>query len=562
MIETKSLESESINGWRPRWELLLLVGIVLLLTLPFLNQAYHLDDREFIDFGKVQLEDPFQFYLTDYDYAGKHFEVFHTSHPPLLSSLIAVTMWLTGSEAEPVLHGVYLIFPLMAGLAMYSLGRRFTGHALVAALLLVTTTGFLVMSHTLRGDLPGLAMWLASIATYVRGVDRNDLRFLALSAAVLSLAVMTSYQCLSIVPLLFLYALSQRRIALATVLPLLAPIAVFAVYAAFFYSATGEFIRFSYRASPEFSWLMLPLKGRALIVFLGAVTVFPLSLIVSLVRGKTDLLLMTILYVPLALIGIVIPLAVGDLNGLQASLMFLFAAAGLSVFYAASRGIIVGFVRWKSSYGPVKDTLVLAVWFAGVAFYIYTFLPYIAVRYMLPLFPPVILLFLRGAEQLLKTRPRWQAGFLYGTIALTLAMALPAAVADYRLANTYRTLAEQYRQEYGGSAEKVWFQGELGFRYYMEQAGFEYLGVSAEAQSGDLVISSRASFTTGPDLMLAPVPEEYSVVVGKTRIDDGFPIRIRNNTARAGFYSYRIGPVPVMPSRMPIDEITIYRLQW
>ena len=63
-------------------------------------------------------------------------------------------------------------------------------------------------------------------------------------------------------------------------------------------------------------WELL-LLGRALIVFLGAVTVFPLSLIVSLVRGKT---------------------------GLQAFLMFLFAAAGLSVFYAASRGIIVGFV--------------------------------------------------------------------------------------------------------------------------------------------------------------------------------------------------------------------------
>lgn len=56
------------------------------------------------------------------------------------------------------------------------------------------------------------------------------------------------------------------------------------------------------------------------------------------------LLLMTILFVPLALTGIMILLAVGDLTGLQAFMMFLFAAAGLSVFYAASRGIIVGFV--------------------------------------------------------------------------------------------------------------------------------------------------------------------------------------------------------------------------
>ncbi|MDO8735494.1 MAG: glycosyltransferase family 39 protein [Thermoleophilia bacterium] len=551
-----------MNRRRIRWELLILVAVILLLTVPFLNQAYHLDDREFIEFGRAQLEDPFQFYLTDYDYAGRHFEVFHTSHPPLLSSLIASTIRVSGGESEPWLHGVYLIFPLLAGIAMYSLGRRFTGRALVSSLLLVTTTGFLVMSHTIRGDVPGVAMWLASIASYVWGVDRSDRRILALSAFFLSLAVMTSYQCLSLVPLLFLYALLQRRISLATMMPLIAPLALFAVYVAYFYNTTGEFIRFSYRTSPEFSWLSLPIKGRALIIFLGAATVFPLSIIAAIVRSKTDILLTAILFVPAAIMGIVIPFALGDIDGLQAFLMLIFMAAGISVFYVAGRGIVAWLSRWRSPDGPTIDALFLSVWFAGVAFYIFSFLPYIAVRYMLPLFPPVILLFVRCAEQLLKKHPLRQTGFLYGTVVLTLALALPAAVADYRLANTYRTLADNYQKEFGDTAEKVWFQGEFGFRYYMEKAGFDYLGVSAVAESGDLVISSLGSFTTGPDLMLAPVPEEFSVVTGKTTIEDDFPFRIRNSGAMAGFYSHRIGPVPVMLSREPLDEITFYRLQW
>jgi len=551
-----------MKGKRTLWELLFLVAVILLLTVPFLNQAYQLDDREFIEFGRAQLEHPFQFYLTDYDYAGAFYKLFQTTHPPVLSSLIATTIWLTGNEAEPLLHGAYLIFPLLAGVSMYSLGRRFTGRALAASLLLVTTTGFLVTSHTLMGDLPGLAMWLASISSYVWGVDRVDRRLLVLSAFFLSLAVMTSYQCLSLLPLLFLYTLLKRRITVANMVPLLVPLAVFAVYATYFYSSTGEFIRFSYRRGIRFGWDAMPLKARALIVFLGASTIFPLSIIMVMVRKRLDILLMGVLFVPLALIGVWIPFSSGDLDSLQAVLILIFSAAGLSVFIVAVRNIVIGLSQWKTANCRTVDRLFLSIWFIGVSFYIFFLLPYTTVRYMMPLFPPVIFLFLQGAEAMLQGRRRWLTGFLSGTIILTLAMALPGAVATYKLASANRTLADQYRNEFSDEVANVWFQGEFGFRYYMEKAGFDYLGVSAIAESGDLVISSIASSTTGQDRLLAPVPKEFSIVIGKKIINDDFPFRTSQYLGKDGFYTRKNGPLPVMPSREPLDEITIYRLQW
>ncbi|MHB8792504.1 MAG: ArnT family glycosyltransferase [Thermoleophilia bacterium] len=576
----------------PAIPILLLAAVILLLTVPFLNQAYHLDDREFIEFGRVQLEDPFQFYLTDYDYAWRHFDVFHTSHPPLVSSLIAVTIWLSGGESEPVLHAVFLIFPLAAGMAMYSLGRRFTSQALIAALLMVTTTGFLVMSHTLRGDVPGLAMWLAATASYIWGVDRGDRRLLALSALFLSLAVMTSYQCLSLVPLLFLYALLRRRLKVATMLPLLAPLVVFGIHACYFYSSTGEFIRFSYRVGVRFNWESMPLKGRALVAFLGGATIFPISAIGALAwrrwnpaeetrnpaeetsnqaeetrnpagtKQRRGLLVSVVLYAALMVFGVILPYRAGDLTLTQALMLALFLASGLVIILATIRGAVAGIARWRKTSERETDTLFLSVWFVGVSVYILLLLPYVAVRYMLPLFAPLILLFVRGAESLFAARENRLRIFLLGTIGLTLAMSIPAAIADYRLANTYRTLAEQFRSEYADSDNKVWFSGELGFRYYMEAAGFPYLGASSAPESGDIVIESRVATTTGSDLLVAPIPEEFSVVAGKKTINDGFPFRIRNPWAGAAFYSHRIGPVPVMPSLEPLDEITFYRFQW
>ena len=93
---------------------------------------------------------------------------------------------------------------------MYSLARRFTRWPLTTALLLIFTPGFLVISHTLMGNLPGLALVLAGAALYIHGVDRGSWKLLAASVAALILTGLTAFQALSVVPALLLYGATHR----------------------------------------------------------------------------------------------------------------------------------------------------------------------------------------------------------------------------------------------------------------------------------------------------------------------------------------------------------------
>ena len=148
--------------------------------------------------------------------------------------------------------------------------------------------------------------------------------------------------------------------------------------------------------------------------------------------------------------------------------------------------------------------------------------------------------------------------FVITTLVLTLAVGLSAAIADNRLANSYRDLAGGMGAQYADNGTKVWELGEFGFRYYMEQAGFEYLGVDSVAEPGDLVVVSYIS-SKG---VVAPLPEGAYTVVSRIETESAFPVRTMNPWAGAGFYGNLMGPIPIVPSTDKLDEITVNMLYW
>ena len=178
---------------RAVWQdLLIVTAFILLITLPFLNQPFHMDDPGFIEFARVRQDAPLEMQLHDYVFFGQRNETFLDTHPPLVSSYLAVLMYLSGGESEMLYHAAFLVFPLLAGISMYFLARKFTRHALLAALLLMGTPGVMVMSHTLMSDVPGISFWLATMALYVYGLDRRSLGHMALCGITLTLGVFTS----------------------------------------------------------------------------------------------------------------------------------------------------------------------------------------------------------------------------------------------------------------------------------------------------------------------------------------------------------------------------------
>ncbi|MGH9338195.1 MAG: glycosyltransferase family 39 protein, partial [Acidobacteriota bacterium] len=170
----------------PRRARVVLILVIAATYLPFLNQAFHIDDRIYLQIADNILQKPF----FPYDFEAIH-EGFAApdaashSHLPLTSYYLALVKLLTGSEAEWVYHLAFIVFPLIAAFGFYDLASRYTCHPLAAACLLVVAPSFLVLSHTLMTDVPLLAFWIVALSSFMRIADgqagRRDWLLCALS---------------------------------------------------------------------------------------------------------------------------------------------------------------------------------------------------------------------------------------------------------------------------------------------------------------------------------------------------------------------------------------------
>ncbi|MFA6001190.1 MAG: glycosyltransferase family 39 protein [Thermoleophilia bacterium] len=531
------------------------MALVLLFALPFINQAFHWDDRDYIEFAKVQARDITQTNLTDYSYRGQYFiKGLRNPHAPLLTTYLSLLLRSGAQVSEPLFHAAYLIFPLIAALSMYALSRRFTRHPLIATLLLVSSPGFLIMSHNLMDNLPGVSLSLASAALFIWGADKGNFKLLLGSGIMMALAVMTAYQSLTIIPVLMAYALLNRNFQQKTYLPFVIPLAVYGLWRMYIKSRYGYAPAVSYKAGLHFDW-----QVRSMIVFIGGTIVFPLSFLVLFLRSRMDIMIAFLAFPPLITWAAIYYLGRGEIDFFQAFQLAILIAAGFMILYRMILAGISGLMGWAQNRKGWADPVFLLVWFLSVILVQMVFkIPYVAVRHLLLLFPPVILLFIREAEALWPMRPRLRGVFVYTTLALTMFLGLSAAYADYRMAGTYREVAGQMKERYGDNPGKVWSLGEFDFRYYMEQQGFEYLGVKSVANSGDLVISSYVC-STG---VVAPLPEGYYRVLSREEPSSAYPVRSMNPWAAAGFYGNLMGPLPISISDAKLDEIDVNQLYW
>lgn len=535
-------------------DVLILTALVLVFCLPFINQAFHWDDRDYIEYTQAQAGDITQFHVLDYSYRGHFYWRLRNPHAPLLTTYLSLLLRAGAEVSEPLFHAAYLVFPLIAALSMYALSRRFTRHPLIATILLVSSPGFLVMSHNLMDNLPGLSLALASAALFIWGSDRDNWKLLLGSGIVMALAVMTAYQSLMIVPVLMAYALLNRNYQQKTYLPFVIPLAVYGLWRMYIKGRYGLAPAVSYKAGLHFDWQL-----RSMIVFIGGTIIFPLSLLVIFIRSRLDILVAFLAFPPLVTWAAIYLLGRGEIDAFQAFQLAILMAAGFMVFYRMFTAGIAGMMGWAQKRKGWADPVFLLIWFLGAIMVQLVFIiPYVAVRHLLLLLPPVILLFVREAEALWPMRPRLRGAFVYITLGFTMIMGLSAAFADYRMAGTYREVAGQMKERYSDSPNKVWSLGEFDFRYYMEREGFEYLGVNSVAKPGDIVISSYVC-STG---LLAPLPVGYYRVLSREEPSFAYPVRTMNPWAAAGFYGNLMGPLPVSISDAKLDEIDVNQLYW
>jgi len=458
-----------------RCGLLVVLAVVLLLRLPFLNQAVQGDDDTYISEAEHALIDPLHPAHTAYTFRGVDVDLRGHSHPPLDAWVLAGLLAVFGDIKEIPFHAAYILFSLIAAAAMWSLARRFSPRPLWAALLFLAVPAFVVNGNSFESDLPFLAFWMAAVALFCAG--RVWLAVLAMA-----LASMAAYQAVFLTPILAVYVWLYHRADRRRWAAILTPPLVIAAWQIFERISTGELpagMLAGYFAAYNFQTLAIKARNAAALTIHACWILFPglLAAALWLTWGSRA----------------------RRLKGRPTS-ETRFLLAWISIFFAGA----------------------IAVFFAGSA------------RYLLPIAAPLALL-----------ASRLPAKWLAGAFAAQMALSLGLATVNYEHWDACRRFAEQLRQPSAG--HRVWVDGELGLRFYLEADHALPLRKTQKLRAGDIVVSSELTQAVAPT---APVS-----TIARMVIQPPIPLRLIGLESQSGYSDASRGLWPFGASAGVIDRL-------
>lgn len=550
------------------WQIGLLLGFLLLINLPFLSKSVHIDDVYFLEVADNIVEHPLDPYygtvaMIDQDYrvfaqTGKLPNTFEAmSHPPLVPYYIAVANMLGARSRETFLHLWFLVFTLLAGVSIYKLAERFTGSPLLVSLFFISSPIFIINSQNLMTDVPMISLFLSSIWLFIRGWDDDRDGLLLLSGVFAGLAMLTRYVAFILFPLFLVYAWLNRKklmhvgIAFTPALLLfglwllqnliwhnqLHPIASSVHYAKFYSSGSFGLADFNVKALSDLAGL-------------GGTALFPFCFLLAILPSKK-------IVGPALLVGILEMAGcshssslIQDYTSLQLMLLLLFFTAGI---YLVLRTWMTPVLTTNSSHVRSSDGLFLFAWLLIAVISTIFLLPFGTSRYMLPVLPPLILLLARAVESSYAQGSAFRIAAVT-TIGLSFVLSVFLAQGDAVYAQTYKRFSSQIPFT---ESKRVWYIGEWGFRYYMNQKGYHYLRSDDNSPvRGDLVVRAKlAGLHWMSDKLRA-----RCILVNQISVPNPYPIRILNPDAKAGFYSHAFGLLPFAFSKVPLEEFEIYKV--
>jgi hypothetical protein len=212
----------------------LVLFFVLLIRLPFLNQAIQGDDLYYLAAAQHAQIDPAHPHHARYVFLGTPIDMRGHPHPPGNAWILAALLGVSGDIREIPFHSAYILFSLLAAWSMWRLAGRFVpDRRLEATLLFCAVPAFVVNGNSLEADLPFLAFWMAGIASFV---DRR----LLLAFLFLAAAGLTAYQSVVAIPILAVYLWFYRRDDRISWLVLLTPAFAIAGYHLFEKLSSGD----------------------------------------------------------------------------------------------------------------------------------------------------------------------------------------------------------------------------------------------------------------------------------------------------------------------------------
>ncbi len=541
----------------PRVSRAIIILWACFLSLPFLRQPLHLDDCFYYDISKNVSHKPLFPQDMPYVFEGRLAQdLGSNSHAPFVPYYIALAnsslpdRW--GEEAK--LHLAFALFPIIIGLAGYSLARALTPYPLLAALLIQATPAVMVNSHTLMSDVPALAFWLASLAGFHLWISTQKKRYLTLCILSTMAASFAAYQSLGLVLLFALYAWLKgkfdRGVVLACVLPILFIIGWFGLG----YLHYGRFLASNTAAYAVGRGIFTPYqiaeRGIAVFVYIGGTTLFPLGLLLlcaGWLKGR-------IIAITLLISAVIVQVFAPQYTFGEKSLLVLLLCAAVVVSAKLILSGITGFAR-KTNQERDAEGLFLAAWFLFVFLYCIVIFYTSTARYILPLVPPLAIFVTRAVPGQASLR----RVALVILLAATSIQGAALSLSDYQFAKIYRQIASEMRSSYGRMAGDIWYGGEWGFRHYMDQSSYKLISSNLGAppvKGGDLILIPELAcpYNLSKDL------ESMLIKVEQRDYRPSWPIRLLDRASHAGFHSVHWGLLPFSFSSSNLESLKVYQV--
>lgn len=502
----------------------LLLGLVVLLRLPYLWFPVQGDDAFYLAMAQHALIDPAHPNHFKLIAQGNEVDMRGFPKPPgnawILAGSIAL---LSGGEIrEPVLHAVYASFSLLALWAVWELGLLFCALPQWGVLLFAAVPAFVINGNSLEADLPFVAFFLAGIALFVRAVEEESTAALVLSAACSIAAALIEYKAIALTPLAALYLWRKRRDWAAGWAAALAPaiaIADWQLYERVTTGAAGAEVLTGYFQSRGLQSGPNKLRNALALTVHAGWMVSPLLTAATFAR----------LDWAAAGLAAVAGAALCDTNPL---FWLPFGVGAALIARAARQSFAAG------GY--------LEAWLAG--FYVFALIVFFAgsARYLLPAAAPLVFLTLNR----LCDRSR---GLLGAGLALQLALSLALNHANFEHWSAYRSAVAQWTGPLG--EHRSWVGGDMGLRFYAESAGAAPLKRGQSVRPGDVVITSQLA---GP--MDHTLGGGAAVPFASVDVRPSLPLRLYAVNSRSAYSLHQGGLRAFDIDAEPADRITAVRV--
>ena len=542
-----------------KWELIFLSAVIIIPSLPYVDQPAHIDDPLFLHTARNIIKNPLDPYGSTTNWLGRPeslFDVF--SNPPLFSFYLASVMSIWG-ENERIIHLACIPFALLAGIGMYFLSRRFCSPALASAVFLVLSPIFFTMSHMMMPDVALCAFTICGILFFILGYDSDNIYLVLLGAFLSGLAPLIRYNGVIAPVLMVLYvSLHIHREKIKYIFSLIIPILLIVGWNLFTVNEYGKVHFFHHTLFQKYGTSgLLDILLYFLPHAISLAACFPLLFLMPLWKKKSALAALPSFCCALLLTFLVQTFAHYALINLI--LVFIISYGAIAFIILAVEDLTE---KWKQAFP--RDSVFLFLWLVLILS-MHNSGIHSAAKYMITALPPVIIISLRSASQYLNKK------MIAAAIASTLVFGIITATADFQLANAYKKMAEDAVLRTVQNHSPKYFAGHWGFQYYMEK-----YSVSAYSQMDTIPVPSILSSVSlaWPQKMHSEMETKMKILFQEAYSGE-LPFRTMSNTRgfQANFYSYInylswkgpdhvvYGVLPFSFSRAPLETLTVYELK-